>query len=56
MESGNSTNNINNVSNDDVGSIDRLCPKDIIEEMTDIEHILTDKIEIVVKVDLQLTE
>lgn len=32
--------------------MDRLCPKDVIGEMTGVEQILCDKIKIVSKVDL----
>lgn len=36
-------------------SKDKLYPKDVIEELSDIEQFLSDKIEVVLKVDLQLT-
>lgn len=35
-------------------SMESLCPKDIIKEISDIEQILSDTIEMLSKVDLQL--
>lgn len=36
-------------------SMDRLCPKDVVEGITDVEQILAVKIEMVSKEDSQLT-
>lgn len=44
MKSENSSQNVNNVSNNISLYIDRLCPKDVIKEMTGVEQILSDKI------------
>lgn len=50
MESEISSHNIGNVSN-----VFCFCQKVVIEEMSNVEQTLTDKIELVSKLNLQLT-